>query len=88
MNRIVVALMMISAATTAYAEGAATFKAKCAMCHGQEGQGGAVYKKSIRGEKEAEVLKIVKEGKGKMKPVNIPDDDAQAVAKFVAGLKK
>ncbi len=88
MNRIVVALLMIAAATTAYADGAATFKAKCAMCHGQDGQGGAMYKKSIQGEKEAEVLKMIKEGKGKMKPVQISDDDAQAVAKFVAGLKK
>jgi hypothetical protein len=40
---------------------------------------------SIKGVKEADVLKAVNDGKGKMKPVKI--DDAAAVAKWVSGLK-
>ena len=44
-----------------------------------------MYKNSIKGLKEADVLKIIGEGKGKMKPVKI--DDAADVAKYVAGLK-
>ena len=63
----------------------ANFKAKCAMCHGPDGAGGAMHKASIKGTKEAAVLAAVNDGKGKMKPVKI--DDAAAVAKWVAGLK-
>jgi mono/diheme cytochrome c family protein len=85
MKRIAVALALAALAGTASADPAATFKAKCAMCHGQDGGGGAMHKASIKGMKEADVLKAVNEGKGKMKPVKI--DDAAAVAKFVAGLK-
>ena len=88
MNRAAAAFLLIAASTFANADGAATYKAKCALCHGQEGQGGAMHKKSIQGEKEAVVLKMIKEGKGKMKPVQLSDDDAKAVAKFVAALKK
>jgi cytochrome c6 len=73
-------------ATTALADGAETFAKKCALCHGKEGVGGKIVAKSIAGTPKAEVLKAIAEGKGKMKPVKI--DDADAVAAYVAGLKK
>jgi len=85
MKRIAVALALAALAGTASADAAATFAAKCKMCHGPDGAGGAMHKASIRGVKEAEVLKAINDGKGKMKPVKI--DDAAAVAKYVAGLK-
>jgi mono/diheme cytochrome c family protein len=85
MKRIVTAVLVLAYATVAQADGAATFAAKCKMCHGADGAGGAMFKGSIKGHKEADVLKIIKDGKGKMKPVQI--DDAAAVAKYVAGLK-
>jgi DNA-binding protein YbaB len=44
-----------------------------------------MFKGSLKGQKEADVIKIINEGKGKMKPVKI--DDAPAVAKYVSGLK-
>jgi len=44
-----------------------------------------MFKGSLKGQKEADVLKIINEGKGKMKPVKI--EDAAAVAKYVSGLK-
>jgi len=89
MRWIVTGLVALGLATTALADGAAVFKAKCAVCHGQDGQGGAMYKKSIRGEEEPEVIQMVKKGKGKMPAVKgISDEDASAVAKYVAGLKK
>ena len=50
-----------------------------------QADGGAMFKGSLKGQKEADVLKIINEGKGKMKPVKI--DDAAAVAKYVSGLK-
>jgi mono/diheme cytochrome c family protein len=55
------------------------------VCHGADGAGGAMFKGSLKGQKEADVLKIINDGKGKMKPVKI--DDAAAVAKYVSGLK-
>jgi mono/diheme cytochrome c family protein len=85
MTRILTAALILAFATVAQADGAATFAAKCKMCHGAEGAGGAMFKGSIKGKKEADVLKIINEGKGKMKPVKI--DDAAAVAKYVSGLK-
>jgi mono/diheme cytochrome c family protein len=85
MKRLVVAAVLAALAGSASADAAATFKAKCAMCHGADGAGGAMYKASIKGKKESDVLKAVNEGKGKMKPVKI--DDAAAVAKWVSGLK-
>ncbi|HVP67112.1 MAG TPA: cytochrome c [Anaeromyxobacteraceae bacterium] len=88
MKRAAAALVAILAASLARADGAATFKAKCAMCHGQDANGGAMFKQSIRGLPEAEVLKMVQNGKGKMKAVQLEAADAQAVAKYVSGLKK
>jgi len=85
MKRIVTAVAVLALASAALADGAETFSKKCAMCHGKDAAGGALYKGAIRGKPEAEVLKIIKEGKGKMKPVAI--DDAQDVAKYVSGLK-
>jgi mono/diheme cytochrome c family protein len=85
MKRILAAAFVLAFASVAQADGAATFAAKCKVCHGAEGAGGAMFKGSIRGLKEADVLKTINEGKGKMKAVKI--DDAPAVAKYVAGLK-
>ncbi len=85
MKRFVIALLAIAFASTALADGAETYSKKCAMCHGKDASGGGMYKQSIRGKPEADVLKVIKDGKGKMKPVAI--DDAQDVAKYVSGLK-
>ncbi len=85
MKRIVVAAHAAAFCTVAQADGAATFAAKCKMCHGADGSGGAMFKGSIKGLPEAQVLKTINEGKGKMKPVQI--GDAAAVAKYVSGLK-
>ena len=85
MKRILTALFAVAFATAAFADGAATFKAKCAVCHGPGAEGAKMYSKPIKGKPEAEVLKVINEGKGKMKPVKI--DNAAEVAKYVAGLK-
>jgi cytochrome c553 len=85
MKRVLLAVAALAVATAAYADPAATFAAKCKMCHGASGEGGAMHKASIKGLPEAKVLKAINEGVGKMKPVKI--DDAAAVAKYVAGLK-
>ena len=87
MKRILTALLLVAFAGAALADGAATFKARCAICHGQEGVGGKIVPKAIKGTAEAKVLEMIKKGGGKMKPVTLPDADAEAVAKYVAGLK-
>lgn len=78
-------VLAIAFATAAFADGAATYAAKCKVCHGAAGEGTKMAPTPIKGKTEAEVLKSIHEGKGKMKPVKI--DDAADVAKYVAGLK-
>jgi mono/diheme cytochrome c family protein len=85
MKRFVTALLVVAFATAAYADGAATYAAKCKICHGASGEGSKMSPEPIKGKPEAAVLKAINEGKGKMKPVKI--DNAAEVAKFVAGLK-
>ena len=80
------ALLALAFSTVALADGAATFNAKCKMCHGAEGAGTKMVEKSIAGTPAADVKKVIAEGKGKMKPVAI--DNADEVAAYVAGLKK
>ncbi len=84
--RKLVALFAVTFASAALADGAATFNAKCKMCHGPEGAGTKMVEKSIAGTPAPQVKKAITEGKGKMKPVAI--DNADEVAAYVAGLKK
>ena len=85
MKRTVIVLLVVAFASAAYADGAATYAAKCKVCHGAAGEGSKLAPEPIKGKAEADVLKAINEGKGKMKAVKI--DDAADVAKFVAGLK-
>ncbi len=85
MKRVIVALAAVAFATVAYADGAATYAAKCKMCHGAAGEGSKIHAQAIKGMKADVVLKTITEGKGKMKPVKI--ENAKEVAAFVAGLK-
>lgn len=80
------ALLALALSTSALADGAATFAAKCKLCHGPEGVGTKMVQKPIAGTPADQVKKAIAEGKGKMKPVAIVDADE--VAKYVAGLRK
>lgn len=89
MKRIVAALFTLALATSAYADAAATYASKCAGCHGKAGEGGKVAPKPIAGMPADKVKDAIQNGfKGEkpMKPVKI--EDADAVAAYVAGLKK
>jgi mono/diheme cytochrome c family protein len=85
MKRIVIALAAVAFATVASADGAATYAAKCKVCHGAAGEGSKMASEPIKGKSADAVLKAINEGKGKMKPVKI--EDAKAVADYVAGMK-
>ncbi len=81
----------------AFADGAKTFNGKCASCHGKDGLG-----KTGMGEKlkvpdltkstmaDADVLKLVTDGKGKSPAFKgkLKDDEIKEVADFVKGLRK
>jgi cytochrome c6 len=86
MKRIVIALAALAVTTAAYADGAAVYAQKCAACHGKQGEGAKMAPKEIAGMKAEDVKKAITEGKGKMKAQKV--EDAEAVAQFVAGLKK
>ena len=86
MKRFMTALFVVAFATAAAADGAATFAAKCALCHGKHAEGAKMMPKPIAGTPAPKVKKAITEGTGKMKPVKI--DNADEVAAYVAGLKK
>jgi mono/diheme cytochrome c family protein len=77
-------------ATAAHAaDGAALFKSKCAACHGQNAEGAKMSPTPIAGTPEATVKQAITQGKGKMKPVkSVSEEEADAIAKHVSGLKK
>ena len=86
MKRIVIALAALAVTTAAYADGASVFASKCAACHGKAGEGAKMAPNPIAGMSADAVKKAITEGKGKMKPQKV--EDADAVATYVAGLKK
>jgi cytochrome c6 len=79
-------------------DGAATYKAKCAMCHGPAGTPSAGMAKamgikpvsdpSIKALTTDQVAATVKNGKGKMKPIaGLSDSDIKSVAAYFKTLK-
>jgi cytochrome c6 len=72
----VLALALVSSTYTFADGGAATFKAKCAMCHGATGAGDTVMGKNLKlkdlgsaevqKQSDAELTTIITDGKGKM----------------------
>lgn len=86
--------LAVSIAVPAFAaDGAATYKAKCAMCHGPEGQGkvGPALKGTSLSDAQVTDL-LVKGAEAKKAPhkkaiAGLSADDAKAVAEFVKTLK-
>jgi mono/diheme cytochrome c family protein len=101
MNRslMVLAVAVSMAGLTSFAQpgGDATYKAKCAMCHGAAGTPSAGMAKmgikpvsdpEIKALTVAQISAVVKAGKGKMKPVaGLTDPQVTAVATFFKSLK-
>jgi mono/diheme cytochrome c family protein len=90
--------MLVTIAMPAFAaDGAATFKAKCAMCHGADGtkENPGMGVKSLAGadiqkQSDADLTATVTKGKGKMPAYagKLSDEDIKAVVAFVHTLKK
>jgi mono/diheme cytochrome c family protein len=93
-----VVVSLASAMSFAQSGGDATYKAKCAACHGPAGTPSAGMAKSmgikavsdpaIKALSVAQISATVKSGKGKMKPVaGLSDPQIAAVAAYYKGLK-
>src|SRR5579863_9492944 len=98
-SQLVLAATVALAGVMCFAEdGAATYKAKCAMCHGPTGTPSAGMAKAM-GIKPvsdpsmatltvAQISAAVKNGKGKMKPIaGLTDPQVAAVAAYFKTLK-
>ena len=91
---LVVLALAVSIALPAFAAaGAATYKAKCAMCHGPEGQGkvGPALKGiSLSADQITDLLTKgddAKKAPHKKAVAGVAADDAKAVAEYVKSLK-
>jgi len=85
--------------TAAFADGAATYKAKCALCHGANGggdtpSGKAMKVKDLRSDAvqkqtDIELTKTISGGKGKMPAYGkqLTEPDIAAVIAFIRTLK-
>ncbi len=98
-SHVVLAAAVLLAGVFCFAQdGAATYKAKCAMCHGPAGTPSAGMAKamgikpvsdpSMQALTETQVEAAVKEGKGKMKPIaGLTDAQVKDVAAYFKTLK-
>ena len=80
--------LIVSAAPMFAADGAATYKAKCAMCHGADGKG----KTPLAGSKLTvdEIVKFTTDGKAPKMPAykgKLSTEEIKAVAEHVKSLK-
>lgn len=81
-------------------DGAATFKAKCAMCHGADGSGSTPVGKSLKipdlrstavqGQSDSQLAATIADGKGKMPAYSksLSPEQIQQLVAFIRGLKQ
>ena len=80
-------------------DAAATYKAKCAMCHGPDGKGSAMGQKmgvrdfssaDVQKETDAQLTEIISKGKGKMPPYEgkLKDTEIKELVAYVRDLGK
>jgi mono/diheme cytochrome c family protein len=98
-SQVVLAVVVSLASAVGFAQsGEATYKAKCAACHGATGTPSAGMAKmmgikaasdpDIKKLSEAQMVAVVKAGKGKMKPIaGLTDAQIKDVVAFYRGLK-
>ena len=95
---LVLALSLSSALGFAQSPGDATYKAKCASCHGPTGTPSAGMAKmmgikaasdpAVKALTDAQMTAAIKDGKGKMKPIaGLTDAQIKEVVAYYRGLK-
>lgn len=98
----IIAIAVVFAGTAMAADGAAVYKAKCAMCHGADGQGGPMGAKMqgndfIKKGKDADITEVLKNGRAaaakKYKDIKMDmpkqilnDDETKAVIAHIKGI--
>jgi cytochrome c6 len=93
-------VLLLAAAVPAVAadDTAALYKSKCQVCHGADGKGTAAGQKmgakdfqspEVAKQSDAELIKVTKDGKGKMPKYDgkLTDDQIKALVKYIRGLK-
>lgn len=70
--------------------GKAVYEAKCSNCHGPQGNAGVAGAKdlTVTALSKEEIKAITKNGKGMMPPVELTEEQLDAVAEYVQSLKK
>ena len=98
-SKVVLAVVFAMASAAGFAQsGDATYKAKCASCHGAAGTPSAGMAKmmgikavsdpAIQALSVDQIIATIKTGKNKMKPIaGLSDADTKAVATYYKGLK-
>jgi mono/diheme cytochrome c family protein len=93
-------LACLTPAAFAADEGATTFKAKCAMCHGQDATGNTPMGKNLKirdltspdvqKQSEADILATITKGKNKMPEygTKLTKDQIADLEKYIRSLKK
>jgi cytochrome c6 len=88
-------VIAVCSSTAAAQDAAATYKAKCAMCHGADGKGGKMGTRDfaspeVKAETDAQLTDIVTKGKGKMPAYTgkLTDADIKGLVAYVRTLGK
>jgi mono/diheme cytochrome c family protein len=93
-------LILLAAQQDNAARGKEIFAKRCALCHGASGEGKEAMAKAfgvvipVLGSKEVQSLsdgalkKVILEGKGKMRPVTLADQEVSEAIAFLRALKK
>jgi cytochrome c6 len=92
------AVLLAAALPAAAEDAAALYKSKCQVCHGADGKGTAAGQKmgakdfqspEVAKQSDADLIKVTKEGKGKMPKYDgkLTDDQIKALVKYIRSLK-
>jgi cytochrome c6 len=88
-------LVAVGSSSAVAQDAAATYKAKCAMCHGADGKGGKMGTRDfaspeVKAETDAQLTDIISKGKGKMPSYSgkLSDADIKGMVAYVRSLAK
>lgn len=97
-SAVALGLLMAAALPAAADDAAALYKSKCQVCHGADGKGSPAGQKlgvkdfhspEVQKQTDAELIKVTKEGKGKMPKYEgkLTDDQIKELIKYLRQLK-
>ncbi len=88
-------LIAVCSSSAVAQDAAATYKAKCAMCHGPDGKGGKMGTRDfasaeVKAESDAQLTEIITKGKGKMPAYDgkLKDTEIKDLVTYIRSLAK